>query len=81
MSFWEVILKLFNGNETARAMRYSSFLIIAVIVAGYYKVIPTDTVTTVITATTGYIFGKARAETHIVQPKIDRRKDGDTHSD
>lgn len=76
MGFWEVMLKMFNGNETARAMRYSLSVIVVVLIAGYYGVLDKDTVSAIITATTGYIFGKARAETHIVSPKADRRKDG-----
>lgn len=74
MNIYELIHHLFNGNETARSMRYSSFVIIAGLVAGYYGIINSETVTSIVTASMGYIFGKARSETHVIQP-IERRSE------
>jgi hypothetical protein len=73
MNGWDFFAKMFNGNETARSMRYSSFVIVAALVAGYIKILNSETVTSIVTAAMGYIFGKARSETHVIAPEPDRR--------
>jgi hypothetical protein len=74
MSWKDVVLKLFNGNETARAMRYSISVMLIALTAGYVHILSADTVTAVMMASTGYIFGKAKAHTEIIETK-ERRKD------
>ncbi len=74
MNSWEFFAKMFNGNETARSMRYSSFVIIAALVAGYMRILNSETVTSIVTAAMGYIFGKARSETHVITGTQDRRE-------
>lgn len=62
ITFWYVFLKMFNGNETARAMRYSLTVVAIVLLARYFDAIRSDEVVlTVVTTATGYIFGKGQS--------------------
>ena len=73
LNAWGFLAQMFNGNETARSMRYSSFVIIAALVSGYMGILNSETVTSIVTAAMGYIFGKARSETHVINATSDRR--------
>lgn len=77
MNIYEFLSHMFNGNETARSMRYSSFVIIAALIAGYMHILSSELVASIFVTAMGYIFGKARSETHVIQPK-ERRNDSNT---
>lgn len=66
------------GDETTKAMRYSISLIIIMLIAGYFRIVSSDTVTSIITLAAGYILGKARTQTHLVGIEPDRRQNGNT---
>jgi len=73
MNFWQFCAKMFNGNETARSMRYSITIIIATLIAGYFRVLTSEAVLSIIYVMIGYITGKARSETHVIDTE-NRRK-------
>lgn len=78
MGFWDMIAHMFNGNETARAMRYSLTVIGLMLVAGYYHLLSSEVIASVITLATGFIMGKSRNDTHYISSvSPDRRR---THS-
>jgi hypothetical protein len=76
MNLFDFLAKMFNGNETARSMRYSITIIVAAIVASYMGLINHEALLSIFYVMIGYITGKARSETHVIEPK-DRR--GDTN--
>lgn len=66
MTFWGMLAHMFNGNETARSMRYSLSVIALILFAGYMGIVTSEIVSSIITLATGYIMGKARNDTHII---------------
>lgn len=79
MNVPDMIVKLFNGNETARSMRYSITVIIVLIIATYLGVLDRDYTQALILTVTGYIFGKARTTT-VVSGKATKNTDDDASS-
>lgn len=76
MGFWDMIAHMFNGNETARAMRYSLTVIVLMLFAGYMRILSNEIIASVITLATGFIMGKSRNDTHyIASVSPDRRRD------
>lgn len=73
-----MIAHMFNGNETARAMRYSLSVIALMLLAGYYHLVSSEVIASVISLATGFIMGKSKNDTHyIASVSPDRRR---THS-
>lgn len=74
MNVWDFIAHTFNGNETARSMRYSLSLIVILLIATYLGVVEQNFTQSLILTAAGYIFGRSRNQTHVVDVK-DRRSD------
>lgn len=72
----ETWARVVEGDETTKSMRYSISLIVVMLIAGYFKVVSSDTVTSIITLAAGFIMGKARTQTHVITPIPDRRQNG-----
>jgi hypothetical protein len=78
MTFWDMLSHMFNGNETARAMRYSITVIGLMLIAGYFHLVSSEVIASVISLATGFIMGKSRNDSHYI-PGVSRdRRHTDT---
>jgi hypothetical protein len=57
---------MIEGDDTAKAMRYSISVMALMLIAGYLNIVSHDTVTSILTLAAGYIMGKARTQTHYI---------------
>jgi hypothetical protein len=83
---WAFLTKMFNGNETARSMRYSVTVMLIIVGAGYMGLLQHADIIAMFYVMIGYITGKSRTETRVIEGKehdahasIGVRHSGDTH--
>lgn len=61
MNFYDAVVHMFNGNETARAMRYSLSVVVILLLGAYFHIVSQEFVQNAILTALGYIYGKARS--------------------